>query len=528
MKNNVIFLIGSCFIAFSSVIKGQKVNEKKNKVNNIEPVNVVSKQTLDIVNISRKMLDVIQSPTLGGTLERIPGIQNSYYGPNSGAPVIRSLSGNRVRVLENGISVNDLSGISPDFNMDVDLDNVQSIKVYKSSASVLYGGKAIGGAIDLETNYIIRQIPEKKIGIQVLLEGGSNSGQRQGISAKGSIGKNWVWKAGATHQKQEIVKIPGLSKDSRCYDPQLVGYNPSLQALCQIDVDDRIELDVTLFPYISQFALDHMVEYDLSPDDLYTFDYPNPKNDQYIPGQDPNKPLYKRGVKSIKDYVSYKKGTIPNSHSERNSFHIGTSYIGKSFYMGVAYQNSYSYLGIPGYALSAMPEHSHGQSQKKIEYMPVNTRSLSHKAMLESEYQFNNFPIANVKLNYMGLFSENTELLGTNRANDFNARQHNGRLEIGQKKTGFLTGTTGAEVQYRDMKGSGDQRYLPNTISREIGFYTMQHLNFNFLELELGYRNDHVQRSADADIGYTKSRGLGGGRLSKRDFTLNQYHSLLT
>lgn len=539
MKNAVIFFMGGCFVACSSMVKGQKTNDKKSPVKNIEQVNVIVKPSQDAVSISRKTLDVIQSGTLGETLGRIPGIQNSYYGPNSGAPVIRSLSGNRVRVLENGVAVNDLSGISPDFNIDVDMENVQSMKVYKSSASVLYGGKAIGGAIDIETNYITRQIPDKKIGIQALLEGGSNNGQRQSISAKGSIGKSWTWTAGASNQKREIVRIPGSSKDSRCYDPQLVGFNSILQGLCQLDVDSRNVLNISLFPYIDQFALDHMVEYELSQDDLYTFKstyynssdgkyYPNPKNDKYIPGQDPDKDRYKPEIRSINDYVSEKKREIPNSHSEQNSFHIGTSYIGKSFYVGGAYQNSYSYFGVPGYAMSKMPEHSHGKPQEKIEYVPINVRSLSHKAMLESMYKFTHFPISSLKLNYMGLFSENVELLGHRRANGLNVQQHNGRLEMEQRKVKFLTGATGVDLQYRDMQGSGNQRYLPNTVSRELGFYTMQHLNFDFLELELGYRNDHVQRSADADPGYQRSRGLAGGNLSKRDFTLNQYHGLLT
>jgi iron complex outermembrane receptor protein len=62
--------------------------------------------------------------------------------------------------LENGVAVNDLSGISPDLNIDTEINNVQSITVYKSSAAVLYGGKAIGGAVDLETDYIPRQ-PQK-------------------------------------------------------------------------------------------------------------------------------------------------------------------------------------------------------------------------------------------------------------------------------------------------------------------------------------------------------------------------------
>lgn len=119
-------------------------------------------------------------------------------------------------------------------------------------------------------------------------------------------------------------------------------------------------------------------------------------------------------------------------------------------------------------------------------------------------------------------------MLGRRRANQLDVNQHNGRVEFVQQKMKFLTGTTGVEMQYREMDGSGNLRYLPNNISREIGFYTMQHLNFNFLEFDLGYRNDHVQRRADADKNYVRSRGMSGGKLSDRDFTLNQYHAGMT
>ncbi|WNI37651.1 TonB-dependent receptor domain-containing protein [Chryseobacterium sp. SG20098] len=536
MKRTVYFLVGGTLMYSPSILKAQKSTPEKKIVKDIESVQVQGKSNYNTVNISRKKLDFIQSNTLGETLSKIPGIQNSGYGPNSGAPVIRSLSGNRVKILENGTAVNDLSGISPDFNTDIEMNNVQSITVYKNSASVLYGGKAIGGAIDIETDYIARQLPAKKINIKGLLEGGSNSGQRQAFSAKGVIAKNWVWTVGASNQKQEMVRIPGKSKDSRCYDPDLVGFNSILQSLCQIDVNSRRVLNKSLFPYISQFAKDHMIEYELSEDDLYTFSstyynpadgkhYPNPKNDLYVPGQDAVKDRYKSEVNGIKDYVETKDGVIPNSHSESNSFYVGTSYIGKSLYVGGAYQNSYSYFGVPGYAIPKIPQHSHGKPQPKIEYSPINIRSLSHKAMFESGYKFTHSPISSIKLNYMGVFSKNAELLDRYRANQFAVNQHNGRLEITQQKLKFLTGSTGLEVQYRDMKGTGGQRYLPNTVSREIGIFTMQHLDFNIIQFDLGYRNDHVQRRAEADNKYVRSRGLSGGKLSDRDFTLHQFHS---
>ena len=536
MKKTVYFLMGSTLMYSSSILKAQKLNPEKKTIKDIESVQIQGKTNYNSVNISRKKLDFIQSGTLGETLSKISGIQNSEYGPNSGAPVIRSLSGNRVKILENGTAVNDLSGISPDFNTDIEMNSVQNITVYKNSASVLYGGKAIGGAIDIETDYIARQLPDKKINVKGLLEGGSNSGQKQAFAAKGVIARNWIWTVGGSNHKQDIVRIPGKSKDSRCYDPNLMGFNSILQSLCQVDVDSRRVLNKSLFPYISQFAKDHMIDYELSEDDLYTFsstyynpadgkNYPNPKNDLYVPGQDPSKDRYKSEVNGIRDYVETKDGVIPNSHSESNSFYVGTSYIGKSFYAGGAYQNSYSYFGVPGYAIAKIPKHTHGKPQQKIEYLPINIRSLSHKAMLETAYRFTNFPISGIKLNYMGVFSKNAELLDNFRANQFAVKQHNGRLEITQQKLKFLTGTTGLEVQYRDMEGTGSQRYLPNTISREIGIFTMQHLDFNTIQMDFGYRNEHVQRRAEADDKYVRSRGLSGGKLSDRDFTLHQFQS---
>ena len=72
-----------------------------------------------------------------------------------------------------------------------------------------------------------------------------------------------------------------------------------------------------------------------------------------------------REVNSIKDLGPVKDGEITNSHSESNSFHIGTGYVGESFYVGAAYQNSYSYFGAPGYAMPKMPEHSHGNKPQE-------------------------------------------------------------------------------------------------------------------------------------------------------------------
>ena len=55
-----------------------------------------------------------QGSTLGETLDNLPGIANSAFGPNVGRPVIRGMDGDRIRILQNGGANMDVSGLSND------------------------------------------------------------------------------------------------------------------------------------------------------------------------------------------------------------------------------------------------------------------------------------------------------------------------------------------------------------------------------------------------------------------------------
>lgn len=59
-------------------------------------------------------LVVRREATLGATLDGLPGVRSSSFGPGVGRPVIRGLDGARVKVLSDGVEVLDASTISPD------------------------------------------------------------------------------------------------------------------------------------------------------------------------------------------------------------------------------------------------------------------------------------------------------------------------------------------------------------------------------------------------------------------------------
>lgn len=490
--------------------------------------------------ISRKELTLVQSGTLGETLSHIPGVQNSSFGPNAGTPMIRSMSGNRVKVLSNGISLNDLSGISPNLNVVTDMDNLHGIDIHKSDGSILYGGKAIGGAINLKDNTIPKERIDKSIAGFVTAEGGTNNGFKQAFDLNGNIGQHWVWHAGGMNRNNKALKIPGNTKAPIAYDPKIDNLT---QTMAQVHVDKETTRNLTLYPYISQFVLDNInnPEWGLSEADLYTFQensviggvvVPNPSNAVYIPNQPPGTPFSTTIVKGIYDYAPVTKGIMPNSHSNSYAMNLGTSYVGEKYHVGLGYRRSYGYYGIPGFALRKLPGHTHTHDdgythvvEGEFTYLPINTRSVSNSILLESEYSPESNVIKSVRLNYMTQDAQDSELIGDFLANKFSSRRHVARMELDQRPLSFLEGLSGIDFSFMRLKGTGEQRYLPDNLSREYGIFTVQQIKIKPIEFDLGYRHDRVNRRAMRTQGYTPSRGLGGGKLSPRDFHLNHYNA---
>jgi iron complex outermembrane recepter protein len=98
-----------------------------------------------------------QGSTLGETLDNLPGIANSSFGPNVGRPVIRGMDGDRIRILQNGGANMDVSGLSNDHAVPIDPLTTERIEVLRGPATLLYGGSAIGGVVNVIDNRIARE-----------------------------------------------------------------------------------------------------------------------------------------------------------------------------------------------------------------------------------------------------------------------------------------------------------------------------------------------------------------------------------
>jgi iron complex outermembrane receptor protein len=111
--------------------------------------------------------------TLGETLQGLPGVANTGFGPNSGRPVIRGLDGDRIRILNNSSATVDASSLSNDHAVAMDPLAVERIEVLRGPAALLYGGAAIGGVVNLIDNRIPRESVSATSGAAELRAGGA-------------------------------------------------------------------------------------------------------------------------------------------------------------------------------------------------------------------------------------------------------------------------------------------------------------------------------------------------------------------
>ena len=123
-----------------------------------------NKYPIHIVN--NEEINTYQS--IGENLKNYSGISNADYGTAVGQPVIRGLTGNRTRILTNGIQLNDLTHISSDHANNVGLNNISYIEVIKGPSSLFSYGATSGGIVNVISDIISNQKYGSKLKLDYL------------------------------------------------------------------------------------------------------------------------------------------------------------------------------------------------------------------------------------------------------------------------------------------------------------------------------------------------------------------------
>ena len=109
-----------------------------------DPVHVLGGKDLEAAGVQ----------SLGEHIDSLMGVSTADFGAAAGQPIIRGLSGTRVKVLNNGTVIRDVSGLGPDHAIDASLTDLQQIEVVRGPSALMYSNGSSGGIVNIVDNTI--------------------------------------------------------------------------------------------------------------------------------------------------------------------------------------------------------------------------------------------------------------------------------------------------------------------------------------------------------------------------------------
>ena len=160
--------------------------------------------------IDEYKLRKIQAETLGETLKNTPGVHSTYFGPVASSPVIRGNDGPRVKIVQNGLDVSDVSRIGPDHNVAANSTSATQVEVLRGPATLQYGSGAIGGVVNVVDNRIPREVPTSLEGDVEANYATVNDGKFGRFNLTGGQ-KNIAFHVDGFKRKTDNADIPGYA-----------------------------------------------------------------------------------------------------------------------------------------------------------------------------------------------------------------------------------------------------------------------------------------------------------------------------
>jgi iron complex outermembrane receptor protein len=151
--------------------------------------------------------------TLGATLANELGVSATGYGAGSSRPVIRGLEGSRVQILQNGLSVGDVSNISQDHAVGNNMQNTHQVEILRGAAALLYGSGSSGGLVNVVNDRILTNLPDRPTGAVNTSYETVNNGRAGAIEVDGAFGSVAVHVDTAINNANNYT-IPGSSIQS--------------------------------------------------------------------------------------------------------------------------------------------------------------------------------------------------------------------------------------------------------------------------------------------------------------------------
>lgn len=395
--------------------------------------------------LSGSRLDEVRAATLGETVNRLPGVQSSYFGPGVGRPIIRGLEGARVQVLNDGLAAGDVSTVSVDHAVSIEPFLANQVEVLKGPSTLLYGSGAIGGAVNVVDGRIPEQATATPLEGRAELRAGSGNDERTGMlrldgtSASGNL----VFHVDALHRETGDYDIPGYAETPDLHDDEH---------------DDAGH-----------------------------------------------------------EEAAY--GTLPNSAIRTDSAALGLSWIGERGFVGVGSSLFNTRYGVPGHA-HAHGDHDHdhdhdedshgeGEAHDDAVHIVMDQRRRELRGGLDGLGAFDTLRVKLARTEYT-----HTEYEGRAVGTVFDNDSTELRAELVHRDWAGWDGAFGLQGSRRDFSAVGDEAFVPDSRSRDVGLFWIGRRGFDALDLELGARHDRNRIDVDATTAIGPSRDFDATSLS--------------
>ena len=394
-------------------------------------------ERLDILSgtsaISGEVLAEKTRAQLGDILTGLPGVSATSFSPGASRPVLRGYQGNRVAVLTDGIGNIDASNTSADHAVTIDTLTVERIEVLRGPAVLLFGGQAVGGAVNALDKRIPRSIPDEDIHIDALAGYGSAA---RDLSGGASIDMPIT--------DRVIVHLDGSYRNSD--DLRTGGYvlSPNLRA------------------EVLDFAAEETSEGNLEE---------------------------AAEARELAD----QRGRIPNSAVKSWTAGGGIAFIDDNGNLGVSYSIYDTNYGIPARPGAS---HAHAAAET-AEEAPVTIGLRQYRLDFRGELNLGEGLLEKLRLRAGYADYTHTEFEGDEVGTVFNSQGIEARAELVQNDLGGWRGASGVQYQTRDFEALGAEAFVPPNKTRQYGLFTLQEYTKGNLDAEVAVRFDAAELRAD-------------------------------
>lgn len=153
-----------------------------------------------------------RSANLGEALSQELGIHSNTFGAGASSPIIRGQEGVRVKVLQGGSDVVDMSHLSPDHASVVDTLLAKQVEILRGTPTLLYANASSAGVVNVQDQRIPDRMPKKAYEGELALR--YNTASQEKLANLGvtlGLGNHLALRLEGLQRQSENYRVPYLN-----------------------------------------------------------------------------------------------------------------------------------------------------------------------------------------------------------------------------------------------------------------------------------------------------------------------------